>query len=116
MSSTQYPFSRPQIKIPMKGTNFPLLFSSNMQLFQNTSYGMMGSSLVLVALLLLGMMAGKFIGLEAAVTLQLIYLSQLLINPSYKIPTGFMMFQYLKFVNGYSKIIQITAYTSQSDI
>lgn len=86
----------------MKGSNFPLVYSSNIELFQKTSYGMMGSSLVLLLLLILGMLAGKFIGLEGIVTIQLIYYSQLLVTPYQKMPVGFLMFKYLKIANGYN--------------
>ena len=64
----------------MKGLNKALKFESNMETFKALGQGILATSIVSAICLLIGLLSPKFIGLEAILTLQLIYYSQLLIS------------------------------------
>jgi hypothetical protein len=58
--------------------------------------------------LLIGIFLPKFIGLEAILTMQLIYYSQLLIYDFKRWPLGFMYLKFLKVAAGFNEIIKLS--------
>lgn len=100
----------------MRGDNKPLIFSSYTETFNKMSKGAMVFGIVILLLLFVGLLTPKFIGLEAVITLQLIFYSQLLISDVKKRPVGFVVFEYFKFANGYNDIFSLTSYALKSDI
>ena len=73
---------------------------------------------VMLALLnfLIGIISPKFIGLECVLTFQLMYYSQLLINPWTKYPPGINSFYYLRYSNGYNDMISLSSYVPMKTI
>jgi hypothetical protein len=64
--------------------------------------------------MLVGGISNKFIGIEAIITLQLIFYSQTLITPISKFPVGLVSLQFLKYANGYNEIFSITSYHTKT--
>lgn len=116
ISKTKYPRNNPLLKFKMGGNNKPLIFSSYNQAYKNMSLGTTIFGVIFLVLLFIGLLTPKFIGLEAVITLQLIFYSQLLISDVKKRPVGFVMFECFKFVNGYNDFFSLTNYGLKSDI
>ena len=73
-------------------------------------------SLVSIIGLVIGLFVPKFIGLEAILTMQLIFYSQMLIVDNEKWPLGFVIqFKYLKTATGYNEMIELTSYLALSN-
>jgi hypothetical protein len=71
---------------------------------------MLINTILAVINLIAGILSLKFIGLECVLTIQLIYFSQLLINPWQNFPAGFMFLKDLKYINGYNNIFKLSEY------
>ncbi len=56
----------------------------------------------MLGLLIIGLLAPKYIGLEGVLTLQLIFYSQLLVYDIRAWPVGFSVFNYFRYANGYN--------------
>ena len=63
----------------IKGSNDPLEYSQFGPFYKNVEQGILVSTILSMAGLLVGLFVPKFIGLETIITMQLIYYSQLLI-------------------------------------
>lgn len=73
-----------------------------MTLLKSGSSGAMIQGILMLALLGIGLLAPKYIGLEGMVTLQLIFYSQLLIEDNKAWPTEFNIFKNFRFINGFN--------------
>ena len=67
-------------------------------------------------MLLFGLLAPKYIGLEAILTLQLIYYSELLIKDPKNIPLGFQTFAVFKYSTGFNDLFIISEILGASSI
>jgi hypothetical protein len=65
---------------------------------------------------MIGLFTPKYIGLEAILTLQLIYYSLILVLDSKKYPIGFNTFKYFKYSNGYNEILNISYFSEAKDM
>jgi hypothetical protein len=66
---------------------------------------MLAQTILIVLSLVIGLIAPKFIGLELILTLQLIYLSQLLIYDIKNWPFGFVMLKSLRYSTGSNELL-----------
>ena len=71
---------------------------------------MLINTLLAIVNLIGGLLSNKLIGLECVLTIQLIFYSQLLVNPWQNFPAGFMFLKDLKFINGYNNILKLSEY------
>jgi len=90
------------------GDNEPLVISEYFEIFSKTEYAYFGLSTLILIMFLIGLFTPKFIGLEAILTLQLIYYSCFLINKVDKIPVGFRTLTVLKSSTGYNDLFSLT--------
>ena len=79
-----------------------------MEQYKTLSTGLFIISILTSIILMVGLLSTKYIGLECALTLQLIYFSQLLIKNVEKWPVSFSYLQYLKYSTGYNQIFALT--------
>lgn len=92
MSDTKYAMENFNLGFQTIGDNEPLKFNSNIALSKGADKGYIGLSVVFFSLLIAGLIAPKYIGLEAVLTLQLIFYSCLLVTDAQKYPVGFKSF------------------------
>ncbi len=85
-------------------------------MLQNATKGFFAASIIFFLLLMVGLLAPKYIGVEAILTLQLIFYSCLLIKDSAKFTPGLKTFTYFKLSTGYNDIFSFTTLILSSDI
>lgn len=79
----------------MVGDNLPLKFEDKLDTYRTISIGMLITIIFDVLFLFIGLISPKFIGLEALLSLQLTFFSQILIHDNKKFPVGFLFLENL---------------------
>jgi hypothetical protein len=93
----------------MCGDNEALKISENWETFMKAEYVYNGFGLLILGLLFVGLCTPKFIGLEAILTLQLIFYSCFLIQDVSRMPVGFRTFTAFKFATGFNDLFAFTS-------
>ncbi len=101
-SQTRYMNTSQSLDFTIKGSNEALEFSHHVGLYKAAETSILVTSVLSMMGLLVGLFVPKFIGLQAIITMQLIFYSQLLIDDVEKWPIGFMYFTHLKVATGYN--------------
>lgn len=107
-SQTRYANTTQTLNFVMKGSDSPLEYSQHVQTYTQIETSILVMTVVSMLGLLIGLFVPKFIGLEAIITMQLLYYSQLLIKDISVWPLGFMYFKFLGIAGGYKDLIRVS--------